>query len=205
MAQQPEPSASYALGAQIGSDLKKNDIAINLDEYIQGMKDALKGQLAFSDAACEAAIRKFQDEYRQKMMAKQLQVAETNKTEGAAFLAANKTKTGVMTLPSGLQYKVLKEGTGSSPKSSDRVKVHYTGKLLDGTVFDSSVQRGQPATFGVTQVIKGWTEALLKMKPGSKWELYIPADLAYGANGAPGGKIGPNATLIFEVELLEIQ
>ena len=124
--------------------------------------------------------------------------------DGEKFLAENSTQAKVIVLPSGLQYKVINNGDGSTPKATDKVKVHYTGKLIDGTVFDSSVERGEPSTFGVTQVIKGWTEALKLMKVGDKWELYIPSNLAYGARGK-GPKIGPNTTLIFEVELLGIE
>lgn len=130
-------------------------------------------------------------------------MADVNEKAGKDFLAQNGQRPEVKTTPSGLQYEVLTEGTGAMPSASDQVKVHYTGKLIDGTVFDSSVERGEPATFGVTQVIPGWVEALQMMKAGSKWRLYIPSALAYGPNGA-GGVIGPNATLIFDVELLEV-
>jgi FKBP-type peptidyl-prolyl cis-trans isomerase len=132
------------------------------------------------------------------------QASETNKKEGDAFLAANKTKEGIVTLPSGLQYKVLQDGTGPKPTTTDTVSVNYRGALLNGTEFDSSYKRGQPASFGVGQIIKGWTEALQLMSVGSKWQLFIPPDLAYGPRGA-GRDIGPNATLVFEVELLSIQ
>jgi FKBP-type peptidyl-prolyl cis-trans isomerase FklB len=129
--------------------------------------------------------------------------AEKNKKEGEAFLAANKTKPGVMTLPSGIQYVVLKEGTGKQPKATDQVKVHDHGTLIDGTVFDSSVDRGEPMTFRLNKVIPGWTESVQKMKEGSKWRVFIPSDLAYGPDGQQ--PIGPNTTLIFEIELLEVK
>jgi FKBP-type peptidyl-prolyl cis-trans isomerase len=139
-----------------------------------------------------------------KMQAKHKAAGDKNLKEGDDFLTANGKKEGVKTLPSGLQYKVIKSGTGRSPKATDTVKVHYNGTLTDGTVFDSSVQRGEPATFPVNQVIPGWTEALQLMKEGDKWQLYIPSKLAYGEQGA-GGKIGPNSALIFDVELLSIE
>lgn len=198
------PSSSYAIGHQMGADLKKNGMSINLDEFILGWKDAQAGKSSFDEKALAEAMQRFQQEWQEKAMAKKQQEGDANLKAGMAFLASNKSKTGIQTTSSGLQYKILKEGKGAKPSANSKVKVHYTGKLLDGTVFDSSVQRGEPATFGVNQVIKGWTEALQLMPSGSKWELYIPAELGYGAQGAPGGKIGANSTLIFEVELLEI-
>ena len=146
-----------------------------------------------------------QADLRKKGEEKMLVQGEANKKEGDAFLAENKTKEGVVTLPSGLQYKILKEGTGPKPTATDTVVCNYKGTLLDNTEFDSSYKRGQPATFPVSGVIKGWTEALQLMPVGSKWQLFIPSDLAYGARGGPGGGIGPNATLVFEVELMSIQ
>jgi FKBP-type peptidyl-prolyl cis-trans isomerase FklB len=145
-----------------------------------------------------------QAEYRQQQQERMQQLGAANKTEGETFLAANKAKDGVVTLPSGLQYKILKAGAGPKPAATDTVTVNYRGTLINGTEFDSSYKRGQPATFGVTGVIKGWTEALQLMPVGSKWQLFIPADLAYGERGA-GADIAPNATLIFEVELLSIK
>ncbi len=150
----------------------------------------------------------FSTEMRAKQQASQPKVpaasgnSAENKKKGAEFLTANKAKPGVQTLPDGLQYKVLKDGTGPMPGPTDKVSVNYTGTLVDGTVFDSS--KGTPVSFGVNQVIKGWTEALQKMKVGSKWQIVIPSELAYGENGTPGGPIGPDSTLIFEVELLAI-
>ncbi len=145
-----------------------------------------------------------QNEVRKQQQEKMQEAGAANKTEGEAFLAANKSKDGVVTLPSGLQYKILTAGTGPKPTASDSVVCNYRGTLINGTEFDSSYKRGQPATFGVGQVIKGWTEALQLMPVGSKWQLFIPSSLAYGERGA-GAEIGPNATLIFEVELLSIQ
>jgi FKBP-type peptidyl-prolyl cis-trans isomerase FklB len=146
-----------------------------------------------------------QKEMQEKQQAKAAAEGDANKKEGDAFLAANKTKEGVVTLPSGLQYKILKEGNGPRPTASDSVVCNYKGTLINGTEFDSSYKRGEPATFPVTGVIKGWTEALQLMPVGSKWQLFIPPDLAYGPRGTPGGPIGPNATLIFEVELISIK
>ena len=146
----------------------------------------------------------FQQEIQNKQIAKMKEASEKNAKEGAAFLAENKNKEGVITLESGLQYKVLKSGDGPSPKETDTVVTHYRGNLINGEIFDSSYKRGQPATFPVSGVIAGWTEALQKMKVGDKWQLFIPSNLAYGENGA-GQKIGPNEVLIFELELLEIK
>jgi FKBP-type peptidyl-prolyl cis-trans isomerase FklB len=150
-------------------------------------------------------LMQLQKEMQEKQQAKAAAEGDANKKEGDAFLAANKTKEGVVTLPSGLQYKILKEGNGPKPTASDSVVCNYKGTLINGTEFDSSYKRGEPATFPVTGVIKGWTEALQLMPVGSKWQLFIPPDLAYGPRGTPGGPIGPNATLIFEVELISIK
>ena len=158
-----------------------------------------------TDEEARAAMVALQADLRKKGEEKMLVQGEANKKEGDAFLAENKTKEGVVALPSGLQYKILKEGAGPKPAATDTVVCNYKGTLLDNTEFDSSYKRGQPATFPVSGVIKGWTEALQLMPVGSKWELFIPADLAYGARGGPGGGIGPNATLVFEVELMSIQ
>jgi FKBP-type peptidyl-prolyl cis-trans isomerase len=152
-----------------------------------------------------AALMQLQKEMQEKQQAKAAAEGDANKKEGEAFLAANKGKEGVVTLPSGLQYKILTPGTGPKPTATDSVVCNYKGTLINGTEFDSSYKRGEPATFPVTGVIKGWTEALQLMPVGSKWQLFIPSDLAYGARGTPGGPIGPNATLIFEVELMSIK
>ncbi len=157
-----------------------------------------------SDEEMRTVMTAYQKEISQKQAEAAKIAAEKNKKEGDAFLAANKAKEGVITLPSGLQYKILKEGNGKKPTDADTVQVHYRGTLIDGTEFDSSIKRGQPASFPVKQIIPGWREALKLMPVGSKWQLFIPPELAYGARGA-GGDIGPNATLIFEVELLAIK
>lgn len=148
-------------------------------------------------------LQNFEKEMQEKMKGESSKAAQANKDAGMAFLAENKKKAGVVELPSGMQYEILKDGTGESPKATDKVTTHYTGTLMDGTVFDSSIERGQPAQFPVNGVIRGWTEALQLMKPGSKWKLYIPSDLAYGDGGSPP-KIGPGALLIFEVELISV-
>jgi FKBP-type peptidyl-prolyl cis-trans isomerase FklB len=192
-------SVSYSLGVLIGQNLKKQGLT-DLDPalFTTAMKDALAGNPTKLDPT--AANKCVMD-----VTTKQKELG-SKKTidEGRAYLAKNAERKGVVVLPSGLQYEVLTEGTGPTPKSSDKVKVHYTGTLLDGTVFDSSVERGEPIVFPVTGVIQGWVEALQLMKVGSKWKLFIPYNLAYGERGA-GGQIGPYATLIFEVELLGIE
>jgi len=200
-----QQKGSYALGYKIGANLHRQlgDATLELDAFFLGMREALTGKNASMDEADrEKAFNAFQRELSIRKMAAVKAIASKNKKDGEAFLAANAGKPGVKTLPSGLQYLVLKEGTGKQPKATDSVKVHYHGTLIDGTVFDSSVNRGEPQTLGVDQVIPGWTEALQKMKEGSKWRVFIPPDLAYGAQGPP--QIGPNATLIFEIELLKV-
>jgi len=196
---------SYAIGMNIGAGMHKDDLDIDPDMFMRGLKDALAGgKTLMTDEQARAEITELRTQMMAKMQAKQQQEAETNKKEGDAFLAANKTKPGVVALPSGLQYKIIKQGTGPKPAATDTVKCTYKGTLINGTEFDSSDKHGGPATFPVTGVIKGWTEALPLMPVGSKWQLFIPPDLAYGARGA-GGDIGPNATLIFDVELLSIE
>jgi len=196
--------ASYAIGVNIGSDLKKNGIEVNSQLLAKGLVDALSdGKLLLTDDEMRMAITTLQKEMTTKREAKRAIDAEKNLAVGKAFLVANKGQPGVKTLKSGLQYKVIKAGKGTSPKATDQVKTHYEGRLINGKVFDSSYKRGEPATFPVNGVIKGWTEALQLMKPGSQWELYVPAELGYGARGA-GANIGPNSTLIFKVELLEV-
>ena len=196
---------SYIIGMDIGKNFKKQAIDIDPDIMAQGVKDGLSGAKALlSEQEARDTLAAFQRE----MMAKQAELAqkmgEKNKKEGEAFLAANKTKEGVKTTPSGLQYKVIKAGTGKKPQITDTVTAHYRGTLIDGTEFDSSYRRGNPASFPVAGVIPGWTEALQLMPEGAKWLLFIPANLAYGERGA-GRDIGPNATLIFEVELISVQ
>jgi FKBP-type peptidyl-prolyl cis-trans isomerase FklB len=196
--------ASYAIGADIASTLKRQDLDLDAKALVAGMTDALAGKPQLTEAEMKEVLNQFRTELSTKMEAKQKVDAETNLKEGDAFLAANAKKEGVKTTASGLQYKVVKAGTGKTPKDTDKVKVHYHGTLIDGTVFDSSVDRGEPVTFEVTQVIPGWVEALQLMKEGDKWQLFIPAKLAYGER-SPGGKIGPNSTLVFDVELLGIE
>ncbi len=197
--------ASYAIGMNIGKSLQKDSVDVDPNFLLRGLKDGLAGSKPLlTDDEAKAALTALQDDVRKTQEAKMQLAGEANKKEGEAFLAANKAKEGIVTLPSGLQYKILKEGTGLKPTASDSVVCNYRGTLLDNTEFDSSYKRGQPATFPVGQVIHGWTEALQLMPVGSKWQLFIPSDLAYGPRGA-GGDIGPDATLIFEVELLSIQ
>ena len=195
---------SYALGMNLGMSLKKQSVEVDPVILSQGLKAALAGGKALlSPEEAQATLMEVQNDLRKKQQEKMQVAGEANKKEGAAFLASNKTKEGVVTLPSGMQYKILKEGTGVKPTATDSVVCNYRGTLINGTEFDSSYKRGQPATFPVVGVIKGWTEALQLMPVGSKWQLFIPSELAYGERGA-GGDIGPNATLIFEVELMSI-
>ena len=191
-------SVSYAIGQDIGNSLKGQGLTnLNANLLMKAIQDVLKNQpLLLSKEQCDMSIRDFLQKAAGEKIAK-------NKAAGEQFLAANKAKPGVTTLPSGLQYQVIKEGTGPKPALTDKVKTHYHGTLIDGTVFDSSVDRGQPISFAVNGVIPGWTEALQLMPVGSKWKLFIPSELAYGDRQA-GAKIGPGSTLIFEVELLEI-
>jgi len=206
---------SYAMGVYEGRAFKAQDIAVNVDLYVRGVKDALSGaKLTVSDEELETTLRAFIQGLRQKQMAAR-QAAEEKlkaegekaKAEGEAFLAANKTKPGVVTLPDGLQYKVITTGTGPKPTDTDSVEVNYRGTFVDGTEFDSSAKLGRPATFPVSRIIKGWSEALKLMSVGSKWQLFIPGDLAYGERGQAMGQppIPPNKTLVFEVELLSIK
>jgi FKBP-type peptidyl-prolyl cis-trans isomerase FklB len=196
---------SYGIGMDIGENMKRQSIDIDPDILAQGIKDVFAGGKLL---LTEEEFRNTMENFRKDMMAKQKmqmqEISDKNKKEGEEFLAENKNKEGVITLPSGLQYKVIKEGDGNLPKATDTVTVHYRGTLIDGTEFDSSYGRGEPATFPVNGVIPGWTEALQLMKAGSKWQLFIPSNLAYGERGA-GGRIGPNSTLVFDVELLSIK
>lgn len=197
---------SYAIGLDMGNSLKKNGLDVDPDVLVKAIKDVFSGgKPLMTDQEVRATLMAVQKDLQAKQQERVKAQGEKNKKEGEAFLAKNKTKDGVKTLSSGLQYKVLTEGKGKSPKASDTVTVQYRGTLIDGTEFDSSYKRGQAATFPVGGVIKGWTEALQLMKEGSKWELVIPADLAYGESGTPGGPIGPGAVLIFEVELVSIK
>jgi FKBP-type peptidyl-prolyl cis-trans isomerase len=196
---------SYAIGMNIGTNLHKQSVDVDPKILQQGLQDALAGgKTLLSEDEARATLTEFQNEMRQKQQEKMQQAGEANKKEGEAFLAANKTKESVVTLPSGLQYKIITAGTGPKPTAGDSVVCNYRGTLIDGKEFDSSYKRGQPATFPVSGVIKGWTEALQLMPVGSKWQLFVPSELAYGDRGS-GPDIGPNATLVFEVELLSIQ
>jgi len=192
--------ASYALGLNFGFNFKRQNVDLNTDAFAAGFKDAMAGRKPLMS---EQEVRETMTAFEKDMQQKQAETAQKNAAEADKFLAANKSKEGVKTTESGLQYKVLKEGSGAQPKSSDTVTVNYRGTLTDGTEFDSSYKRGQPATFPVGGVIKGWTEALQLMKVGSKFQLFIPANLAYGEQGRPG--IPPNSLLIFEVELMDVK
>lgn len=198
-------SVSYAIGINIGKGMKKDNIEITPEVMMQGIKDALAKDSLYilSDADMQKTLMAFQQDMMKKQMDKMQKESEKNLKEGQAFLAENAKKAGVKTTASGLQYIVLKSGTGASPKATDKVSTHYRGTLINGTEFDNSYKRGEPASFQVNQVIAGWTEALQMMKVGDKWQLFIPSNLAYGEQGA-GQVIPPHATLIFEVELLSI-
>jgi FKBP-type peptidyl-prolyl cis-trans isomerase FklB len=196
---------SYAIGLNIGKSLRKDSVEVDPAIFARGVKDALTGAKALlTDDELKAVLTTLQGDLQKRQEETMRQAGEINKKAGDAFLAENKAKPGVVTLPDGLQYKVLTEGTGPKPAATDSVVCNYRGTLIDGTEFDSSYKRGQPATFPVNGVIKGWTEAVQLMPVGSKWQLFLPAELAYGNRGA-GPQIGPNSTLIFEVELLSIQ
>ncbi len=189
---------SYALGLSMGNNFKSSGIqSLNIDDFANGVKaiyENIKPEMSYDEA------KQIINEFFTRM---QQEITEKNREIGEKFLVENKKRAGVITLPSGLQYEVITEGKGAKPKATDRVKCHYEGQLINGQVFDSSVKRGEPAVFGVNQVIPGWVEALQLMPVGSKWKLYIPSDLAYGEKGV-GEAIAPNSTLIFEVELLDI-
>jgi FKBP-type peptidyl-prolyl cis-trans isomerase FklB len=191
---------SYSIGMQIGFNLARQKVDINADILAAGIKDALANKPQLTPDQVKDVMAQFEKDMEQK----QKELGEKNKTEGAKFLEENKKKPDVKTTASGLQYKLIKDGTGAQPKATDMVTVNYRGTLIDGTEFDSSYKRGQPATFPVNGVIKGWTEALQLMKAGSKYQLFIPANLAYGER-AMGPDIGPNSTLIFEVELQDVK
>lgn len=196
---------SYALGMSMGHNFKGSGInELNVQDFANGVAavyDGVQPEMTYEEA--KQTVQEFFTKMQEEMEAEAAKAGEANKQIGEAFLAENAKREGIKVTESGLQYEVLSEGNGATPVASDKVEVHYTGKLIDGTVFDSSVERGVPAMFGVTQVISGWVEALQLMKEGDKWRLYIPSDLAYGPQGA-GGIIGPNCTLIFDVELLRV-
>jgi FKBP-type peptidyl-prolyl cis-trans isomerase FklB len=198
-------SLSYSLGVNIGKNFKQQSIDIDPNVLAGGIKDALSGgQTALTEEQVRSVVAALETELMAKQQEAMRALGEKNKRDGAVFLSENKKKTGVVTLPSGLQYKVLTKGTGKKPKATQTVTVNYRGTFLDGTEFDNSYTRGEPATFAVNGVIKGWTEALQLMPAGSKWQLYVPPELAYGEHGA-GQVIPPQSTLIFEVELLSVK
>jgi len=200
-----EQRASYTIGIQLGTQLMISKDDIDLDALKMGMKDIFSGKKpSLSNDEMRQAMMDYQQIKKKREVAMTAKFSSHNKKEGAAYLAANKKKKGVVTLDSGLQYKVLKSGKGKSPKLTDTVVTNYHGTLINGKVFDSSYDRGKAVSFPVNAVIKGWTEALMKMRVGDKWELVIPSNLAYGEQGAPPS-ITPGATLIFIVELLEIK
>lgn len=196
---------SYVLGQSIGGDFRRQGFEIDPDVFAQSFKDAFLGkEPSMSVGEMQLVIQQFQAEMQAKKQEATQALAAENMKKGQAFLEENRTKEGVMVTASGLQYKVINEGSGNKPAADDTIVAHYEGKTVDGKIFDSSYKRGAPATFGLNQVIKGWTEALQLMKEGAKYELYIPSDLAYGAQGSQGA-IEPNATLIFTVELINIK
>jgi FKBP-type peptidyl-prolyl cis-trans isomerase FklB len=195
--------SSYAIGADIAKSIKRQPLELDTKALAAGLTDGLEGKLALSEAELSAALASLQQQLQEKARAQQAEAGDKNLKAGEEFLAANGKKEGIKTTKSGLQYQVVKSGSGKTPKATESVKVHYHGTLIDGTVFDSSVERGEPISFPVNGVIPGWTEALQLMKEGDKWKLFIPSALAYGENGA-GPKIGPNSVLIFDVELLSV-
>lgn len=197
---------SYSIGVQIGKNLSAGKYDIDPKVLYDALNDAYtNGKLLMTEEEIGQTMQQCQADMAAKQEAEAKKAGEAARKKGAEFLAENKKKPGITTTASGLQYQVLKEGTGAIPKADQTVVAHYTGTLLDGTKFDSSVDRGQPLEIPVGGVIKGWTEALQLMKVGSKWKLFIPADLAYGDRGAPGGKIGPGEALIFEIELISVK
>ena len=196
---------SYTIGVNIGQDFKSQNMDVDPDVLLMGLKDVLSGkELQLTEEEMVQEVQNFQQEMQAKMAADMEEMAAKNKAEGEAVLAENAKQEGIVVTESGLQYKILEPGEGDVPGPADLATVHYRGTLIDGTQFDSSYDRGQPATFPVGGVIPGWTEALQMMKPGAKWQLFIPAELAYGERGA-GQDIGPNATLLFDVELISVE
>nr|WP_298554101.1 FKBP-type peptidyl-prolyl cis-trans isomerase [uncultured Algibacter sp.] len=199
-------SVSYAIGMDVAKNVKASFDDFDNDLFIQGFNNVTDStDILLEENVAQQIVRTYFQKKQKADAIKRQEAAAENKEAGEKFLAENKSKDGVQTTESGLQYIVLKEGTGEKPTTASKVKVHYHGTLIDGTVFDSSVDKGQPAEFGVTQVIKGWTEGLQLMKEGAKYKFFVPSDIAYGANPRPGGVIQPNSTLIFDVELLEVK
>lgn len=200
----PNQRLSYGVALGLGRNMANDGMSVDVDAFAAGLSDAMTGApQRLTDEEIQAEMMAFQQRMNEEMEANAKALADANAAAGSAFLAENGAREGVMTTESGLQYEVLEAGEGATPGPEDSVQVHYRGTLIDGTEFDSSYARGEPVTFGVTQVIAGWTEALQLMQVGSKYKLFIPSELGYGAGGA-GDRIGPNATLVFEVELLEI-
>jgi FKBP-type peptidyl-prolyl cis-trans isomerase FklB len=198
--------ASYAIGANIGRGMRRDGVDVDPAILARGLRDALAGgKMQLTDEEMKTVLTTLTTEMKKKQDAEVAAVAEANKKEGDTFLAANKAKEGVVALPDGLQYKILTPGNGPKPTAADTVVANYKGTLINGTEFDSSYKRGQPVTFPVGRVIKGWTEVLQLMPVGSKWQVYIPSDLAYGPQGPGNGPIGPNETLVFDIELVSIQ
>lgn len=196
---------SYSIGADLGKNFKNQGIDVSPEALAKGMQDAMNGaQLALTDQQMKDVLNKFQKDLMAKRTAEFNKKADENKVKGETFLTENKNKPGVVELPSGLQYKVITSGNGVKPGKSDTVTVEYTGRLINGTVFDSTEKNGKPATFQVSQVIPGWTEALQLMPAGSTWEIYVPSGLAYGPRSV-GGPIGPNETLIFKIHLISVK
>jgi FKBP-type peptidyl-prolyl cis-trans isomerase len=202
----PKQRSSYAIGANIATSLKQQELDLDVKALAAGISDTLAGKPSLTPDELRDTLTKVQQDLTAKAKAKAEKYSDGDKNlkDGEVFLAANGKKEGVKTMASGLQYKVIKSGSGEAPKKSDTVKVHYHGTLIDGTVFDSSVNRGEPVTFALDQVIPGWTEGLQLMKVGDKWQLFLPSKLAYGER-SPSPEIGPNSALIFEVELLGIE
>lgn len=195
---------SYGMAYGLGQRLASDEVPLDIAAFTAGLQDAVDGgEPRMTEEEIQAEMQTYQEQAMAEQQAEQAALAEANQAEAEKFLTENADREGVVVTESGLQYEVIEEGEGGSPGPEDTVEVHYTGTLLDGTEFDSSHKRGEPVTFGVTQVIPGWTEALQLMSPGSKYKLYIPSDLAYGEGGA-GGVIGPNSALIFDVELLSV-
>jgi FKBP-type peptidyl-prolyl cis-trans isomerase FklB len=196
---------SYSIGADLGKNFKSQGIDINPEALAKGMQDGMSGtQLILTEQQMKDVLNKFQKELMAKRSAELNKKSDENKVKGEAFLAQNKAKTGITVLPSGLQYKIIEAGKGAKPGKTDTVTVEYTGHLIDGTVFDSTEKTGKPATFQVSQVIPGWTEALQLMPAGSTWEIYVPSTLAYGPRSV-GGPIGPNETLVFKIHLISVK
>lgn len=205
-ANSPAIVGSYGIGLNIGHQLKAEGVDLNVESLFQGIHDGIQATTPkYTPDQLRAAFAVIQRQVQARQPQANPAEADKNLREGQAFLTATKAQPGIVALPSGLQYRVLQSGDGPSPKATDVVKVHYEGKLLNGTVFDSSIKRNQPATFPVNRVIPGWTEALQKMKVGDRWQLIIPSDLAYGPRGMPPAGIGPNSVLIFDVRLLSIE